>query len=51
MIRAIIGLGCIVAGAGFVEGSGNFTIGVPLCALGAVVMLWGFSGMHEENLG
>ena len=51
MIRAIVGLGCIVAGAGFVECSGNFTVGVPLCALGAIIMLWGYSGMNEENLG
>jgi hypothetical protein len=51
MIRLIVGISCIVAGAGFVEGSGNFTVGVPLCALGAVLMLWGYSGMNEENLG
>ena len=51
MIRAFVGLGCIVAGAGFVEGSGNFTVGVPLCALGAILMLWGYSGMDERNLG
>ena len=51
MIRSIVGLGCIVVGAGFVEGSGNFTVGVPLCALGAIIMLWGYSGMNEENLG
>ena len=43
MIRLIAGLGCIVVGAGFVEGSGNFIIGVPLCALGAVLMLWGIA--------
>ena len=51
MIRAFVGLGCRVAGAGFGEGSGNFTVGVPLCALGAIIMLWGYSGMNEENLG
>ena len=51
MIRFFFGFGCIIAGAGFVEGSGNFTVGVPLCALGAIIMLWGYSGMNEENLG
>ena len=43
MIRLVVGISCIVAGAGFVEGAGNFTIGVPLCALGAVLMLWGIA--------
>ena len=43
MIRLIVGLSCIVAGAGLVEGSGNFIVGVPLCALGAVLMLWGIA--------
>ena len=51
MIRALVGLGCIIVGAGFVEGSCNFTVGVPLCALGAILMLWGYSGMDERNLG
>ena len=51
MIRALVGLGCIIVGAGFVEVSGNFAVGVPLCALGAIIMLWGYSGMNEENLG
>ena len=51
MIRAFVGLGCIIVGAGFVEGSGNFTVGVPLSALGAIIMLWGYSGMDERNLG
>ena len=41
MIRLIVGLACIVAGTGLVEGSGNFIVGVPLCALGAALMLWG----------
>ena len=51
MIRAIVGLCCLIVSVGFVEGSGNFTVGVPLCALGAILMLWGYSGMDEENLG
>ena len=43
MIRFMIGLGCIILGVGFVEGSGSFAIGTLLAAIGALLMLWGIA--------
>ena len=43
MLRFIIGLGAIIAGVGFIEGSNSFGIGVPLMVVGAMVMLWALS--------
>jgi len=43
MLRFIIGLGAIIAGVGFIEGSNSFVIGVPLMVVGAMVMLWALS--------
>ena len=40
MLRFIIGLGAIIAGVGFIEGSNSFAIGAPLMVVGAIVMLW-----------
>jgi hypothetical protein len=40
MIRFIIGLGTIIAGVGFIEGSNSFAIGIPIMVVGAMVMLW-----------
>ena len=43
MMRLMLGLGCIVAGVGFIEGSGNFLLGTSLGAIGALLMLWGIT--------
>jgi len=40
MIRFILGLGTVIAGVGFIEGSNSFAIGTPLMVVGAMVMLW-----------
>jgi hypothetical protein len=40
MIRFILGLGTIIAGVGFIEGSSSFAIGIPVIVVGAIVMLW-----------
>jgi len=40
MIRFILGLGTVIAGVGFIEGSNSFAIGAPLMVVGAMVMLW-----------
>jgi hypothetical protein len=40
MIRFILGLGTIIAGVGFIEGSNSFAIGIPVIVVGAIVMLW-----------
>ena len=43
MIRLMLGLGCIVAGVGFIEGSGNLALGATLGAIGSLLMLWGIA--------
>ncbi len=43
MFRFIIGLGAIIAGVGFIEGSNSFAIGIPIMVVGAMVMLWALS--------
>ena len=40
MIRFILGLGTVIAGVGFIEGSNSFAIGVPLMGVGVLVILW-----------
>ena len=40
MIRFILGLGTVIAGVGFIEGSNSFAIGAPLKVVGVLVMLW-----------
>ena len=40
MIRFILGLGTVIAGVGFIEGSNSFAIGIPIMVVGAMVMLW-----------
>ena len=40
MIRFILGLGTVIAGVGFIEGSSSFAIGAPLMVVGVLVMLW-----------
>ena len=40
MIRFILGLGTVIAGVGFIEGSNSFAIGAPLMVVGGMVMLW-----------
>ena len=40
MIRFILGLGTIIAGVGFIEGSSSFAIGIPVIVVGAIVILW-----------
>ena len=40
MIRFILGLGTIIAGVGFIEGSSSFAIGIPVIVVGTIVMLW-----------
>ena len=40
MIRFILGLGTVIAGVGFIEGSNSFAIGVPLMVVGVLVILW-----------
>ena len=43
MIRFILGLGTVIAGVGFIEGSNSFAIGAPLMVVGIMVMLWALS--------
>ena len=40
MIRFILGLGTVIAGVGFIEGSNSFAIGIPIMVVVAMVMLW-----------
>ena len=40
MIRFILGLGTVIAGVGFIEGSNSFAIGIPIMVVGVLVMLW-----------
>lgn len=40
MIRFILGLGTIIAGVGFIEGSSSFAVGIPIIIVGAIVMVW-----------
>ena len=43
MIRFILGLGTIIAGVGFIEGSSSFAVGIPIIIVGAIVMVWALS--------
>ena len=40
MIRFILGLGAVIAGVGFIEGSSSFAIGIPVIGVGVLVILW-----------
>jgi len=40
MIRFILGLGTIISGVGFIEGSSSFAVGIPIIIVGAIVMVW-----------
>ena len=46
MIRFIFGLGTIIAGVGFIEGSNSFAIGIPVISVGVLVMLWALTKSH-----
>ena len=40
MVRFILGLGAVIAGVGFIEGSNSFAIGIPVIGVGVLVILW-----------
>ena len=40
MVRFILGLGAVIAGVGFIEGSSSFAIGIPVIGVGVLVILW-----------
>ena len=40
MIRFVLGLGAVIAGVGFIEGSNSFAIGIPVIVVGVLVILW-----------
>ena len=40
MIRFVLGLGAVIAGVGFIEGSSSFAIGIPVISVGVLVILW-----------
>ena len=43
MIRLMLGLGCVVAGVGLIEGSGSVTLGAAIALSGSALMLWGIA--------